>query len=53
MSEALQDYGVNTEGLRFSKEVHTTLAFVHLAGNGERSFSFCRNPGCFISVRYP
>lgn len=46
----LQDYGVNTEGLMFSKDIHTTLAFVHLAENGERSFSFCRNPGADLTL---
>lgn len=50
LRDTLQDYGVNTEGLRFSKEVHTTLAFVHLAENGERTFSFCRNPGADLTL---
>ena len=27
---------------------HTTLAFVHLDGNGERSFSFLRSPGADV-----
>lgn len=46
----LQDYGVDTEGLMISKDVHTTLAFVLLAENGERSFSFCRNPGADLTI---
>jgi fructokinase len=26
-------------------DIHTALAFVHLDDRGDRSFSFCRNPG--------
>lgn len=36
---------IHTEGLVFSDEVPTTLAFVHLDETGDRSFSFYRNPG--------
>ncbi|MGG3308510.1 MULTISPECIES: carbohydrate kinase family protein [Paenibacillus] len=50
LRNTLQKYGVNTEGLRFSEEVHTTLAFVHLTEHGERSFSFCRNPGADLTL---
>lgn len=50
LRDTLQHYGVDTAGLRFSKEIHTTLAFVHLAENGERSFSFCRNPGADLTL---
>ncbi|HBE80757.1 MAG TPA: hypothetical protein DDW65_23675 [Firmicutes bacterium] len=41
----LQSNEIDTRGLKFSKTVNTTLAFVHLAPNGDRSFSFYRNPG--------
>jgi fructokinase len=34
--------------LRFSDQVPTTLAFVHLDEQGDRSFSFYRNPGADI-----
>lgn len=36
---------INTENLVTDKEVNTTLAFVHTAEDGDRSFSFYRNPG--------
>lgn len=42
---ALVNCGVDVRALGVSAEQHTTLAFVSLAPDGERSFSFCRNPG--------
>ncbi|MEI6101683.1 MAG: carbohydrate kinase, partial [Eubacteriales bacterium] len=42
---ALTSAGINTTGVVQTAETHTTLAFVHLDENGERSFSFLRNPG--------
>ncbi|MGP1459418.1 MAG: carbohydrate kinase family protein [Treponema sp.] len=42
---ALEVVGVDTSAMRVSQTQHTTLAFVALDENGERSFSFCRNPG--------
>lgn len=41
----LKDVGVETAGIRFSDEANTTLAFVHLDEDGDRSFSFYRKPG--------
>lgn len=41
----LVERGISTKGLVFDLEVTTTLAFVHLQPDGERSFSFFRNPG--------
>lgn len=37
--------GIGVEQLKYSDEVNTTLAVVHLDENGDRSFSFYRNPG--------
>ena len=31
-------------------DIHTTLAFVHLDGDGDRSFSFYRNPGADLAL---
>ncbi|WHH58077.1 carbohydrate kinase [Petroclostridium sp. X23] len=45
LSGVLEDIGVDTKGLVFTKEANTTLAFVHLNGKGDRSFSFYRKPG--------
>jgi fructokinase len=41
----LEQSGIETKGLVFSEETNTTLAFVHLNEQGDRSFSFYRNPG--------
>ncbi|WP_191013806.1 carbohydrate kinase family protein [Treponema zioleckii] len=41
----LENLKINTDGLCTTKAQHTTLAFVSLDENGERHFSFCRNPG--------
>ncbi|MEN0650260.1 carbohydrate kinase [Caldifermentibacillus hisashii] len=41
---ALQSKGVGTNGIVYSN-VNTTLAFVHIDHQGDRSFSFYRNPG--------
>lgn len=43
--QALKACGVNVSGIKKTSEQHTTLAFVSLDEKGERSFSFCRNPG--------
>jgi len=45
LREALNKVNVDTSGMRTTKKQHTTLAFVSLDQNGERQFSFCRNPG--------
>ncbi|TDQ37702.1 carbohydrate kinase family protein [Aureibacillus halotolerans] len=49
LESTLQAKGVNTSGLIHSN-IHTTLAFVKLDGSGDRSFSFCRNPGADIML---
>ena len=41
----LEKINVDTSGMRRTESQHTTLAFVSLDENGERHFSFCRNPG--------
>lgn len=45
LEKALQEVGIDTTGLLRDEEVHTTLAFVHTAPDGDRDFSFYRNPG--------
>ncbi len=47
----LCEYGVEPAGLAFTGEAHTTLAFVDIADNGERSFSFFRDPGADTLLR--
>lgn len=43
--EAIKEVGIGTNGVRIDKEVNTTLAFVHTKEDGDREFSFYRNPG--------
>ncbi|MFD2216677.1 carbohydrate kinase family protein [Metabacillus endolithicus] len=42
--ETLNNVGVNTEHVLRTKEANTALAFVSLKEDGERDFSFYRNP---------
>ena len=41
----VQESGTDVTNLVMDNEVHTTLAFVHTYPDGEREFSFYRNPG--------
>ncbi len=43
--------GIDTGNLLLDDEVHTTLAFVHTAEDGDRDFSFYRNPGADMRLR--
>lgn len=45
LKQTLDQAGINTKGLILTDACHTTLAFVHLNSQGDRSFSFYRNPG--------
>ena len=45
LCRTLKEAGISTAGLIRSPEVFTTLAFVTLDPQGERSFSFARKPG--------
>ena len=45
LKERVSGLNINIENLVTDKEVNTTLAFVHTAEDGDRSFSFYRNPG--------
>ncbi len=46
----LEENHIDVGGLRSSKDVNTTLAFVHLDESGDRSFSFYRKPGADIML---
>ena len=43
--------GIDTTYLYQDEIVHTTLAFVHTAEDGDREFSFYRNPGADMMLR--
>lgn len=45
LKETLEKTGIDAKGLKFSEDANTTLAFVHLGKDGDRSFSFYRRPG--------
>ena len=45
LRNALEEVGINTDGLVTDKAVNTTLAFVHTLPGGDREFSFYRSPG--------
>lgn len=45
LKKAIEDVGIDSSYLVFDQKVPTTLAFVHSMPDGERDFSFYRNPG--------
>lgn len=50
LKQALTEAGIDTQGLKRDEKVHTTLAFVHTKEDGDREFSFCRNPGADVML---
>lgn len=42
---ALEEVGIDAGHLLMDEEIHTTLALVHTFPDGDRDFSFYRNPG--------
>lgn len=45
LKRAVTEAGINADSLYMDEEVHTTLALVHTYPDGDRDFSFYRNPG--------
>ena len=45
LRERVSGLGIDVSGLLTDEKVHTTLAFVHTYPDGDRDFSFYRNPG--------
>jgi fructokinase len=45
LKETITEVGINADNLYMDDEVHTTLALVHTFADGDRDFSFYRNPG--------
>ena len=45
LEAAVREVGIDTLGLKRDPKVHTTLAFVHTYEDGDRDFSFYRDPG--------
>lgn len=44
LKETIEEAGIHASNLIFDNQVNTTLAFVHTFKNGDRDFSFYRNP---------
>lgn len=51
LKNAITEVGINARGLRMDWDVHTTLAMVHTYPDGDRDFSFYRNPGADMMLR--
>ena len=45
LKNAIQEVGIDSSYLLMDEEIHTTLAMVHTLPDGDRDFSFYRNPG--------
>lgn len=50
LEETLRNNRIESSGLVFAENVNTTLAFVHLKEDGDRSFSFYRKPGADLML---
>lgn len=51
LKNSLEELGIGTENLVMDDVVHTTLAFVHTLKDGDREFSFYRNPGADMMLK--
>lgn len=45
LKQAIIEVGIDASFLRMDEKIHTTLAIVHTDDDGDRDFSFYRNPG--------
>lgn len=50
--EAVENQNINSDGIILDDNVFTTLAFVNLTKDGERSFAFARKPGADTMIGY-
>lgn len=51
LTRIVRDLGTDVTNLVVDENVHTTLAFVHTMPDGDRDFSFYRNPGADMMLR--
>ncbi len=51
LAREVENSGTDIRNLVFDETVHTTLAFVHTKPDGDRDFSFYRNPGADMMLR--
>lgn len=52
LKDSLDEYEIDTHNVVLDNDYFTTLAFVTLDSNGERSFSFARKPGADTKMRF-
>lgn len=45
LKNAIMEAGIDASWLRMDEQIHTTLALVHTCPDGDRDFSFYRDPG--------
>ncbi len=45
LAETIREVGIDDSNLAYDHNIHTTLALVHTFADGDRDFSFYRNPG--------
>lgn len=51
LKQTLENYGINTDGLKETEDYFTTLAFVSLDENGNRDFAFSRKFSADIMLK--
>lgn len=51
LARTVEESGTDVQNLLFDKTVPTTLAFVHTQPDGDREFSFYRNPGADMMLK--
>lgn len=51
LKNAIEEVGIDASFLLMDDEIHTTLAMVHTYPDGDRDFSFYRNPGADMMLR--
>jgi fructokinase len=52
LRKTMEESGINCDGLRYSDDVPTTIAFVQLNEHGDRSFTFYRKLGADIMLTW-
>lgn len=51
LKSSIEKAGISSDGLIFDETLGTTLAFVHKLPNGDRDFSFYRNPSADVNIQ--
>ena len=51
LAQTVEQSGTDVKNLLFDQDVPTTLAFVHTQPDGDREFSFYRNPGADMMLK--